>query len=236
MTAFRLPWDDLAPPRRRDPAPAEEKVETKSRLPTARQARQDRLDAQAVADTGIAWQWWHLVVHGPADEVASFATAARGPGFIPWRIDDSGFEESVVAFAFGGVKRPSLSVADCRILARQFRDAIEARRARNEAQPGRATRCPLDLQALVPVPATLLHLGPRHPEAEAWLRRHWGVLDQPRHAGVLKGHTAGKRLARGHVPIVYGFYTEGPAPEAARLALQQRWPALVFRLDRQPMT
>ncbi|MGI4803098.1 MAG: hypothetical protein ACRYG8_55495 [Janthinobacterium lividum] len=241
MTAFSLPWDDLPAPQLRPPKSAEEKTErrppTRRQKAATKQARQDQVDARAVtADTGVIWQWWHLVVHGPAEEVASFAAAARGPGFIPWRIDDGGFEDDVLAFAFGGPARPDLSVADCRILARQFRDAIEARRARNERQADRSTRCPLDLQALLPVPAALLPLGAAHPDAEAWLRRHWGVLDQPRHAEVLEDRTAGKRLPQGHLPLVYGFFTEGPAPEAARLALQERWPMLVFRLDRRPMT
>ena len=242
MTEFHLPWDDLPPATRLSPKPAEEEVVARQRSPTAkqkkdaRQARQDRLDAREEADTGIGWQWWHLIVHGPAEQVVLLVTAARGPGFIPWRNDESGFEESVIAFAFGGAERPGLSVADCRILARQFREAIEARRARNERSPGRSTQCPLDLQALLPVPAALLRLGAAHPDAEAWLRRNWGVLDQPRHAEVLEGRTAGKRLPRGHVSRVYGFFTEGPAPDEARLALQVRWPALVFRLDRRPMT
>ncbi len=242
MTEFNLPWDDLPPPIRRGPRPVEEKVEARQRSPTTKQkkdatrVRQDRLDARAEADTGIGWQWWHLVVHGPAEEVALFSTAGRGPGFIPWRNDESGFEENVVAFMFGGAERPGLSVADCRIMARQFREAIEARRARNERSPGRSTQCPLDLQALLPVPAALLHLGASNPDAKAWLRRHWGVLDQPRHAEVLEGRTAGRRLPRGHVSRVYGFFTEGPAPDEARLALQERWPTLVFRLDRRPMT
>ena len=240
MTAFELPWDDLPPPRRRSPKPVEEKAAARPPTPKqkldARQTRQDRLDARTTADTGISWQWWHLVVHGPAAAVASFAASARGPGFVPWRVDDSGFEEGVVAFAFGGPQRPSLSVAECRILARQFRDAIEARHARNERQVDRSTQCPLDLQALLPIPLAVLRLGAAHPDAEAWLRRHWGVLDQPRHAEALEGRTAGKRLRQGHVLLVYGFFTEGPAPEPARLALQAQWPTLVFRLDRRPMT
>ncbi|MGI4748462.1 MAG: hypothetical protein ACRYFY_20830 [Janthinobacterium lividum] len=62
------------------------------------------------------------------------------------------------------------------------------------------------------------------------------MLDQLRQAAVLEGRTAGKRLPPGQVPLVYGFFTEGPAPDSARLTLQERWPTLVFRLDRRPMT
>jgi hypothetical protein len=97
------------------PKPAGEKTErrppTRRQKAATKQARQDRAAAQAAAaDTGIIWQWWHLVVHGPAEAAASFAAAARGPGFIPWRIDDSGFEDDVLAFAFGGPARLDLSV------------------------------------------------------------------------------------------------------------------------------
>ena len=239
MTEFDLPWDDLPAPRRRSPKLVAEQAAARPPIPKqktdTRQARRDRLEARTTADTAISWQWWHLVVHGPAEAVASFAAAGRGPGFIPWQVDDNGFEEEVVAFAFGGPQRPSLSAAECRILARQFRDAIEARHARNERQVDRSMRCPLDLQALLPIPLAVLRLGAAHPDAEAWLRWHWGVLDQPRHAEALAGRTAGKRLRQGHVPLVYGFFTEGPAPEAARLALQEQWPTLVLRFDRRPM-
>ncbi|MGI4748461.1 MAG: hypothetical protein ACRYFY_20825 [Janthinobacterium lividum] len=70
-----------------------------------------------------------------------------------------------MAFAFSGDERPSLSVADCRILARQFREAIEAHRARNDGQPSRRTQCPRDLHALLPVPPALLRHGAAHPDA-----------------------------------------------------------------------
>lgn len=83
------------------------------------------------------------------------------------------------------------------------------------------------------MPPAILKLGAGEARADAWLRQHWGVLDQPRHAALLEGCTAGKRLPGGHKPIVYGFFTEGPAPEPALRSLRAQWPELTLRLDRQ---
>ncbi|MGI4800334.1 MAG: hypothetical protein ACRYG8_41140 [Janthinobacterium lividum] len=59
------------------------------------------------AYTGIIWQWWYPILHGPVEEVGSFAAISYGPKFIPWRIDDGGFEDDVLTFAFGGHARPT---------------------------------------------------------------------------------------------------------------------------------
>jgi len=244
MTEFRLPWDDLAPPKPRQPKVAPEAAakappppapdadpppapDAKRRPPVRRKAT-----APTAADAGgVAWCWWHLVVHGPEPEVVAFADAARGPGVIPWPLETARLEEEVLALALGE-GAPSLPLPSLRTLARQFRDAVELRHARGVGQAGRG--CPFDLHRLLPVPRAVLQLGAGHPEADAWLRRHWGVIDQPRRAAVLEGRTAGKRLPRGHGVQVVGFFTEGPAPEPARAALQARWPGLTLRLEQGP--
>jgi hypothetical protein len=239
VTDYGLPWDDLPTPKRRTPRPAEApEPAPKPKVHPDRRMKRAKRKPRAVRiapDGGVEWQWWHLVVHGPAAAVADFATAARGAGAIPWLYDRSRVEEDVFALAIGGERR-SLSIIGCHLLARQFRDAVEARQARATGSTDRNTGCPLDLHALLPVPPSILRLGSTHPAAEAWLRQHWGVGDQPRRAAVLDGRTAGKRLPHGHVPLVYGFFTEAPAPEAAVAALCRRWTGLVFRLDRRSMT
>ena len=56
-----------------------------------------------------------------------------------------------------------LTVEGCRILARQFRDRVEAHQARAAALVGRSHACPFDLHTLLPVPEAILLLGPTHP-------------------------------------------------------------------------
>ncbi len=52
--------------------------------------------------------------------------------------------------------RRSLDVASCRILARQFRDRVEARQARATALVSRSSTCPFDLHTLLSVPTAIL--------------------------------------------------------------------------------
>lgn len=244
MNDYSLPWDDLPTAKLRlpkpSPAPDSETPAKYSRLQKAAATKMLRKEKAAVRiayrETGSDWRWWHLVVHGPSDDVAAFAAVARGPGMIPWRFDGKMLEEDLLAYLYGGDDAPSLSVSECRILTRHFCRAVETRQSRTDTTIRPAILCPLDLHVLLPVPPAILGLGAAHPDADAWLLKHWGVLDQPRQVTVLEGRTAGRRLPQGHVPLVYGFFTEGPAPEAARTALQARWPKLVCRLDRQSLT
>ena len=53
-----------------------------------------------------------------------------------------------------------LTVEGCRILARQFREKVEARQARAAALVGHSFACPFDLHALLPVPAADPAAGP----------------------------------------------------------------------------
>jgi hypothetical protein len=68
----------------------------------------------------------------------------------------------------------TLSVAGARVLAGQLRDAVARRHERAVARVGASRVCPFDLHALVPVPDTVLRLGPDDPIALAWLSEHWG--------------------------------------------------------------
>jgi hypothetical protein len=71
-----------------------------------------------------------------------------------------------------------LTVEGCRILARQFRDRVEARQVRAAALVGHSHACPFDLHTLLPVPEAILQLGPTHSQALAWLTANWGVSDR----------------------------------------------------------
>jgi len=165
--------------------------------------------------------------------VSEFAAAARGAGVIPWRLDVARIEEDV--FNLAAAQPPAqrrLTIAGCRLLARQFRERVEAHHAKAVARVGHSRACAFDLHALLPVPATLLELGPNDPASRAWLAAHWGT-DGLRHVEEQSGRP-GRRLPAGHAAIGYGFFTEGETPPAAMSALASSWPELRFLLRPVP--
>jgi hypothetical protein len=61
------------------------------------------------------------------------------------------------------------------------------RQARAAALVRQSFACPFDLHALLPVPASILVLGPSDPAALAWLAAHWGVTDRLRQVELAGG-------------------------------------------------
>ncbi len=187
------------------------------------------------AETSPGWLYHHLTASGPAGPLAAFVAAARGPGAVPWRHDLAALEEDVFNLA---VAQPPaqrrLSVAGCRILARQFRARTEAQQAQAAARARHSLACPFDLHALLPVPDGVLQRGPADPQALAWLAAHWGVTDRLRHVVLRPGATAGRRLPAGHHVVGYGFFTDGGTPHAALAQLGPRWTALRLVLQPRP--
>jgi hypothetical protein len=180
--------------------------------------------------TAPDWLFHHLTISGLAENVQKFAASARGSGVVPWRIDGSEIEDTVFNLAVSQPGRRTLSVDGCRILARQFRDRVEARQAQATALVGRSRACAFDLHTLLPVPDVILQLGPTHPTALSWLTAHWGVTDRLRQVVERPKPTAGRRLAKGHAVIGYGFFTAGETPQTAITWLGTQWPGLAFSL------
>jgi hypothetical protein len=183
-----------------------------------------------------AWHYHHLIVSGPTDAVTGFAAAARGAGVTPWRLDFGMIEEDVfnMAAAQPAADR-NLTIAGCRILARQFRERVEQRQAQVFRVVGQSKACPFDLHELLPVPDAILQLGPTHPDAQAWLAAHWGVTDRPRQVALLKRPKPGRRLPKDHAVIGYGFFTADETPTVAVARLGECWPALYFLLRPRPL-
>jgi hypothetical protein len=228
VTAYRTPWQSDPPPAKTLPA-----------LPTGAAAPRKRgRPPGALAQRGPAdptWLYHHLIVTGPAVAVAGFAAAARGSGVIQWLIDSAALEEDVFNLAASQpVAQRSLDIAGCRILARQFRDRVEARQARAAALVGHSRACPFDLHTLLPIPAAILQQGHTHPAALAWLTQHWGVSDALRQVTALSDPRPGRRLPRDHAVLGYGFFTRAPPPHAAVALLAPRWPALCLVLQPRP--
>ena len=224
----------------RTPGRATRRRSETPRLPEAPPApvkRRGRRPAAArAADTEPpVWLYHHLTVSGPTAPLTEFSRAARGAGVIPWRLDFAAVEEDIFNLA---VTQPAatrtLSIAGCRILARQFRARVEAHHSLAVGRIGRSRACPFDLHVLVPVPDAILALGPNDPAALAWLATHWGITDRLRQVVERSRPGTGRRLPRGHGVVGYGFFTHRETPHAAIDALASRWPALRFVLRPRP--
>jgi hypothetical protein len=226
LPALRFPWDDT---------PGQEPTPPLPPIAAAPKRRGRRRGRGRATPTAPVWLYHHLTISGPAAQVAAFAAQARGAGVIPWQLDAARIEEDVFTLAVAvPPDRRRLSIAGCRLLARQFRDRVAAHHAQALARVGHSKACPFDLQALLPVPDSILMLGPLDPAAQAWLAAHWGTTDRLRHVAQLPAPRPGRRLPRGHAVLGYGFFTEGATPHAAIAALQPRWPALRFALQPRP--
>jgi len=168
MLSVRFPWD-IAPAPVSSVEPADEDLPTK-KIPRGRRPAASRQLAAQAAAAAPDWLYHHLTVSGPAEAVTAFAAAARGSGVIPWRLGFADVEETVFTLAVSQpAGRRTLTVEGCRILARQFRDKVETHQARAAALVGNSLACPFDLHRLLPVPDSVLQLGPTHPAALAWL-------------------------------------------------------------------
>jgi hypothetical protein len=193
-----------------------------------------RPTSPADPDAATGWLYHELIVSGPADELEKFAAAARGTGVVPWRLDFGRIEEDV--FILAAAQPPELrrlSIAGCRILARQFRQRVEAHHARAVGRIGASRACSLDLQALLPIADPILALGPTDPASLAWLTEHWGT-ERLRQVSLLPRPRPGRRLPIGHTVVGYGFFSLGGTPQAAIASLAARWPALAFSLRSYP--
>ena len=179
------------------------------------------------------WLRHRLMVTGPAAGVEAFRSAASGAGTIPWRLHLDNLQEDWLNLVVNPASR-SLSLAGARVLAGQLREAVERRHAVAVSRIGRSRACPLDLHALIPVPADSLHLGPDHPDALSWLWQHWGTTEPLRHVAP---DMAGKPWV-GHGPGVEEdalrlvFWSADWTPWQALAQIRVDWPNL--RFDLQP--
>jgi hypothetical protein len=231
MAALRYPWEAEPVPVAPSPLPDPEEPPRKRR---GRRAAARIHPASPVATTP-QWLYHHLTISGPAATVAAFAAAARGAGIIPWQLDFAALEEEVFVRAVAQpASRRNLTIDGCRILARQFRERVEARQARAAALLGRSDACPFDLHMLLPVPAAILQLGPTHPDARMWLTTQWGITDRLRQVVARPQPGIGRRLTKHPTAVGYGFFTDGETPRPAIAQLGARWPALRFVLVPRP--
>ena len=211
-------------------------------VPSSRAARQAGPPAAAQALAANAplrlphtdWLIHRLVVTGPVARLAAFRAAASGAGTIPWRLDGDSLEEDWFHLLVNPAHR-ALSLAGARVLAGQLRDAVEHRHAVAVARVGHSCACSFDLHALVPVPAAILHLGPDHPDALAWLWQHWGTTQALRHVApdAAPTRTPAPELAAGEDRLSLSFWSADWTPWRAFERIRADWPSLRFDLQPQ---
>jgi hypothetical protein len=197
------------------------------RSPASRTA-EGEADAMGLAHTD--WLRHDLVVSGPPAAIVAFQAAAAGAGAIPWHYPDLGQDEEdrVHALLHPPDGSPGLRLAAARVLARQLHEAVAVHQDRVAEAAGRSRACPFDLHALVPVPASILRLGPEAADSIAWLRAHWGVVRALRHVRRLAA-PPDRRLRRSS-RLGFAFWSADWTPWAAFRAIGQAWPTLVFDL------
>lgn len=104
------------------------------------------------------WLHYRLTVTGPVETFAALQNAASGAGTVLWRLDRPSLEERWFHLLANPAHR-MLSLQGACILARQLRDAVEARHALATSSVGHSRACPLDLHALIPLPPIFWHSG-----------------------------------------------------------------------------
>jgi hypothetical protein len=178
------------------------------------------------------WLRHILTISGPAEAVRGFCDAAMGPGIIPWVLDLTRMEEDwLLQLAAPADEKPAISLSGAKILARRLRDAAAANHAHALARMGTDRHCPFDLHRLVPLPPTMLSLGPEDPQARRWLWSHWGTTRALRQVRRLPGLADGRSTRRGRMAVE--FWSADWSPWRALARLRRDWPTLMMDLRPQ---
>ncbi len=121
-----------------------------------------------------------------------------------------------------------ISLAGARILAGQIGDRIDVCVAR---AAGRGRLCPLDLNALIPVPPALSGLSADDPRLSAWLWRHWGTTWPLRQVVASPAAPAPPLSPAGPALWRYRFWSADWTPWPALRTIRTGWPDLSFVID-----
>ena len=187
---------------------------------------------EMLAPVHTDWLRHLLTVSGPAEPMSRFRAAAAGPGVIPWVLDLAGMEEDwLLQLAAPADEKPAISLSGARILARRLREATAANHAAALERLATDRRCPFDLHRLVPVPPSVLALGPEDAGALAWLWSHCGTMRALRRVRALPGMADGRSTRTDRLGIE--FWSADWSPWRALARLRRDWPVLIFDLRPQ---
>jgi hypothetical protein len=171
-----------------------------------------------------------LTVAGPSAEVAAFRAAASGSGAVAWQRDHGRLEEDWVhALLAPPPAERGISVQGARIVAGEMRALIETYEARASDHAHRRC-CPLDLNALVPIPDKMLRLGPDDPAVLAWLWENWGTTWMLRDVEIMPIARAEVPIPEGHDAVRYRFWSADWTPWRALATVRARWPGLTLHV------
>lgn len=188
--------------------------------------------ADTLAPAHTDWLRHLLTISGPAEAMLRFRAAAAGPGVVPWVLDLASMEEDwLLQLAVPGEEKPAISLSGARILARRLREATAANHARAMERRASDRSCAFDLHRLLPIPPTILALGPDDQQARSWLWNHWGTT-RPLRRVVLMPGTADARSTRTDRMLVE-FWSADWSPWRALARLRRDWPTLIFALRPQ---
>lgn len=182
------------------------------------------------------WLAHCLTITGPAAALATFRMAATGSGLIPWQQDYERMEEDWVNQLLAPAPpMRRISLQGAKIAARQMRTALERIDTRRRDEAHRHVSCPLDLNALIPVPDNLLSRAPGDPLVLAWLWENWGttwplrdVIEIPADEGQMIGDC--------YERISLRFFSADWTPWRALTSMRMRWAELDFAIKPLPVT
>ena len=179
----------------------------------------------------VDWLRSEFHVVGPTEGVARFRAAAAGSGVVPWTLDlDCMEEDFFLPMAAPGDGERAISVTGARILARRLRDTVARNHERALTRRLTDRSCPLDLHRLLPVPESILRLGPDDPASRAWLWSYWGTTRPLRHVRELPDTGDHRRRRTRQMRIE--FWSADWSPWQALRQLRRNWQDL--RLDLRP--
>lgn len=172
-----------------------------------------------------------LTVSGPHAQLGAFRLSAAGPGSIPWLADYDRLEEDWInAMLTPAPADRGISVEGARILARQLRERVEAQDQRAAEIAVGDGLCPLDLNALIPIPGRLLRLTPDDPVVVTWLWEHWGTSWALRGVEEIPG-VPEQPLPAGHACIGYRFWSADWTPWRVLSSVGSRFPSIRFHVS-----
>jgi len=172
-----------------------------------------------------------LTVSGPQAQLDAFRLTAAGSGSIPWLVDYDRLEEDWIhAMLTPPPSERGISVEGARILGRQLRERVEAQDQRAAETATGDGICPLDLNALIPIPGRLLRLAPDDPIVVTWLWEHWGTSWALRGVEEVPGEPE-PPLPAGHVCIGYRFWSADWTPWRVFSTIGSRFPSISFQVS-----
>ena len=178
------------------------------------------------------WLFHHLAISGSLGALIRFRQAAAGPGVIPWVSDHARLEEDLfLSLMREDTGRPrELSAVGAHVLAARLRQVVQRLDASAAIDPGSLPNCLFDLQALLPVPAAVLDMGPDQPRARQWLWSSWGTTRPLRDVSEILPEPGQTAPAAGAAALRLQFWSADWTPWPAIQQLRLAWPELHFTI------